>query len=458
MITGGPDGLRVWDLERGELISGIRVTAPAAGALFPNGRHAVVSSLEHLLVLDLDGLKVARKLTGHTGWVKCVQIAADGTQIVSSGFDGTAMVWRLGASSRQMQPRRRGHPSTVTTGIALNTVAATGDYEGSLKLWDLQTGKLQAEHKCRMGKREYALSARAGRTVLTSSSDLEGGSILALNVADGSEEAIRSTAADIAFLGFDRDERHAFLAHGAGATVDVLAIRAPKGQTLALQYLRTLKAPRGRSWIEGAAVTSDGRLLVASASPAYGAGRCQLVLFDVGNGEILATSAEIDGSAQQLAIDNTGARVAFTTIGGRFGMWEPRRRSKVRVLATDLGGDPKLAALAGGTRVVTAGTDVRVWDLDRGEQVNRLTGHPGTWHLEVVKADQILTASDDWTISLWELAIGSEVATLALDRPARVATLNPDGRVFLCGDHGGDVYAFRIVRPATRGGLAEIRR
>ena len=35
-----------------------------------------------------------------------------------------------------------------------------------------------------------------------------------------------------------------------------------------------------------------------------------------------------------------------------------------------------------------------------------------------------------------------------LDGQARVATLSPDGRVFLCADNGGDVYAFRLVRPS----------
>jgi WD40 repeat protein len=126
-------------------------------------------------------------------------------------------------------------------------------------------------------------------------------------------------------------------------------------------------------------------------------------------------------------------------------VWLPERRQPPVTLAQDLGDRPKLISLANTPLVVTAGDDMRVWDVEAALLRLQLGSHPGTRHLEQIGKHRILTASNDWTVSVWDLDAGVELATVAIDGAASVATVSPDGQTFLCGDQGGDVYAFQLV-------------
>jgi WD40 repeat protein len=151
----------------------------------------------------------------------------------------------------------------------------------------------------------------------------------------------------------------------------------------------------------------------------------------------------VGANVVETTITEDGSHVAYTTSHGELGVWEAAA-APPRVLARDLGGFPKLAALAD-RRVVTAADDVRLWDIEEGRLLRRLGGHPGAWHVEVVGPGLVLTASHDWTVSLWDLDAGAELAMLALDGEAQIATLGPHADLFVCADDAGDVYAFRLV-------------
>lgn len=58
--------------------------------------------------------------------------------------------------------------------------------------------------------------------------------------------------------------------------------------------------------------------------------------------------------------------------------------------------------------------------------------------------NQVITASDDWMVTLWDIAAGCEVTTLALDTEARRVAISPDGSMIVAGDGAGDVYAFGL--------------
>jgi WD40 repeat protein len=249
----------------------------------------------------------------------------------------------------------------------------------------------------------------------------------------------------VEFIGCDRDERVLVVAPGGAAELDVLAIDPAYRDRVTVRYERRLAAPPPNSWVDAAGITPDGRRVVAAVSTVFG-GPSALVMFDVGTGEIIAAGERQDRQIQQLTISDDGRRVVFAATNGHLGSWEPERGPAPRILARDLGDQPKLAPL-GGDKVVTAADDVRVWDVETGELTLRLGDHPGTWHLNPARPGEALTASNDWTVSLWDLDCRRELATLALDGEGRLAALSPDAGTFICADDAGDVYAFRIVRP-----------
>jgi WD40 repeat protein len=412
------------------------------------GGRAVYGSERLLVVVDASN-KVVERHTGHAGVLLSVAVTPDGETIVSGGADGTIRIWRLGTTAPLASRRRLGHEMAVLTARALDHAVVTGDDEGDLRLWDLEGGD-QLGKWWGVARRDHAIAAQGGQIVLTSASDLEGGEIKALNVSERTEKTVWLTGGRVEFLLLDRQETILAVAGGGGAQIDIIDA-ADLGAGLG-RFLRSLVAPSDRHWIDSAALTPNGTRLVAAASAAFGS-EDALFVFDVETAAILASSPDLGASVQQLAVSQDGTRVTYLTTSGTLGIWEPGQQLPPRVIARELGPDSKLATIDD-RFAVTSGDQVRLWDLRTCSlRLNLGTCHPGTWHLEIIDDHYALTASQDWTVSLWDLRAATEVAMLALDSEASVATLSPDGTTFVCGDRAGDVYVFRLVDPQVTGYL-----
>jgi WD40 repeat protein len=109
-----------------------------------------------------------------------------------------------------------------------------------------------------------------------------------------------------------------------------------------------------------------------------------------------------------------------------------------------------------GRRAVSASDDrtLRVWDLATGAELARLTGHED-WVLAVALTPdgrRAVSASDDRTLRVWDMETGQELAVVALDgRPACVAVVPSDAAAgvvtLVAGDAAGNVYCLRYVEP-----------
>lgn len=89
-----------------------------------------------------------------------------------------------------------------------------------------------------------------------------------------------------------------------------------------------------------------------------------------------------------------------------------------------------------GSQVLTASNDrtVRIWDVVTGEELGRLIGHSGAvlsveWHPE---RDEILTASEDRTARIWNAKTGEEIGKISgHDGAITEAKWSPDGNQVL---------------------------
>ena len=70
-----------------------------------------------------------------------------------------------------------------------------------------------------------------------------------------------------------------------------------------------------------------------------------------------------------------------------------------------------------GRRAVSASDDrtLKVWDLASGAELHTLSGHTGWVRAVAVTPDgrQAVSASDDNTLKVWDLASGAELHTLS---------------------------------------------
>jgi WD40 repeat protein len=134
--------------------------------------------------------------------------------------------------------------------------------------------------------------------------------------------------------------------------------------------------------------------------------------------------------------------------------------ASLRVWSAD--GDKELAKLGGhtdwlttvtfaGPGAVSAGDDgtARVWDVATGKCLAVLTGHAGPVYAAAVSPDgsRLATAGADRTVRLWDLDAGKELAAFRRHADAVVAVAFADGgRQTLSADRGGTVKAWDVSK------------
>ena len=157
-VVSGSDQIILWDLANGRELRRFPANAGSM-AVTPDGSAALVASSydlstlspHHLLKLwELASGRELREFRGHTSYVRSVAIAPDGRTALSGGWsltgntpinDSELRLWDL-ASGQQVR-QFQGHTDYVAAvAIAPNgRIAASGGGEGSLWVWEIETGR-----------------------------------------------------------------------------------------------------------------------------------------------------------------------------------------------------------------------------------------------------------------------------------------------------------------------------
>ena len=94
---------------------------------------------------DIVELKPIRRFEGHTDNVNSVAFSPDGLLIASGSYDGTVRFWdvQTGKEIRRFEGHRKAYAMGVLS-LAFSPDGrsiASGDHDGTVQLWDVQTGK-----------------------------------------------------------------------------------------------------------------------------------------------------------------------------------------------------------------------------------------------------------------------------------------------------------------------------
>jgi WD40 repeat protein/DNA-binding SARP family transcriptional activator len=462
--------------------SRVVLTVPQGGGLgvMPNGnRFGTTAPDGTATVWDAGTGERIFTVDGHEGDVTGITASPDGRLMATTGTDRTTRLWHAG-TGRAMSVLRGS--DSVVLGSAFSPDGrrlVTKEGDGTLRIWRVATGK-----------EESALRGPPGETF-----DRFGISAAPVFSPDGTRVASGGWGAEATVWDVTSGKIAMRLTHDVFVVTDVAF--SPDGHRLATATIegiaRTWDTQTGKELatfsghageLNSIAFSPDGRRIATAGTDGtarlWNATTGEHLMTLVGHsngirdvaftsdGDRLITSGLDDttrvwdvtarGSRDWLTVTGPKLRmggVAFSPDGSTFAV--PNRRGPgVTVRESDSGqtrlvlkGHPAIIArlayspdgtlLAGtdsaGVNQDEANWEIPIWDTDTGELVHVLKGHTADVVTSAFSADgtKLVTSSYDGTLRIWDLASGTEEASLDIGIDAFGLGFSADDRYLLAG-------------------------
>ncbi len=183
--------------------------------------------------------------------------------------------------------------------------------------------------------------------------------------------------------------------------------------------------------VRAIAFSPDGKTLASGARDAT------VKLWNVENGENIATFVKNAIGVESVAFSPNGKMLAAGTEGGPIKLWDVENGQN---LATFKGETPRVFSIAfspNGKTIASGGGDntIKLWDVETKQNIATLTGHKGIIFSVAFSPDgQILASgSQDDTVKLWHVETGRNLHTFKHRERVFSVAFHPDGKIVAGG-------------------------
>jgi WD40 repeat protein len=372
LATANDKTVKLWDVGAGELIRSTKLPVkgpmPRWLAFSPDGTHAVFSMVirdlyskertpyEELVIWNVANGQRVRGLPveSHTA-----RFTPDGRQIVSGDRDGQLQFWDV--ETGQLKKTVKAHAAPIISlafspdGQRLLTNGGYADQD--LKLWNVQTGELT-------------------RT-------------LGANSAPVYDIAISASGAQLASA-------------GAEGTVTMW-------DTTTGQLLRSIKTDTQGKFASIDLTRDASRLLVTGLE--------EIELRDTASGRLVRSiKTGREAIFKDAAFSPDGSRVISGSRDKTLKLWDAETGEPIRTYAGHTSFVEAVAFSPDGARLLSGGFDdhaVKLWDTKSGEMLRTLSGHSSFVGTVAFSTDgtRLLSGGVDKSIRLWDAASGSLIRT-----------------------------------------------
>jgi uncharacterized protein (TIGR03067 family) len=445
--TSGDKSLRLWNVATGELLrqwDDAPGRTPTSLAVSADERLAATGCFDGAInVWGLDAEQRLRRISAHTKPVHDLTFTPNGRQLLSVSADETVRVWDVETGTEVRRIDSLKGPRCVAVSPDGRWLVV-GCYSWHVAIFNLETAALAKELKAVGGAVLDVTFCPDGRQVAAGTQD---GHVV---IWDVESEAIVTRllghTAAVGNVAFTPDGRFVVSGGDLGVGDQTIRIReVTTGREVARIAAETHILNRF-------ALSPDGQQLLTGGGEVYrdekwhADGDYALRLWNLPQGidQSSSPAAKTDPAAKQRS---TSLKLEQTlTVGA--GAWS--------VLVSP---DGKLLA-ATGAKDASSGV-VKLWDAEMLTEKSTIDQPHGVRQMAFTHdSKQFLTAGDDGTVKLFDLATGTRVGEFAGHRPTCIA-VSHDGKRLATGGPGGSLvlwdFANRKVEKILSGHTDEIR-
>jgi WD40 repeat protein len=320
--------LKIWDVEQGQLLHTLEGHNDSinAFATTPDGKRVISASSDRTLrVWDIDQGRLLHTLEGHTDSINTFALTPNGKRVISASSDQTLKVWDV--DQGQLLHTLEGHTDSVKSVVvtpdgkrAISSPPASFFFSHSndktLKVWDLDHGKLLGTLKGHQGSINAFALTPDGNLVISASSDRT------LKVWDLRQDQLLNCS-----------EQH-------------------------------------QDYITDIVLTPNGKYAVSTSFDRT------LKVWDVDQGQLLHTLEGHNGSVESVVLTPNGKRVISASSDRTLKVWDIEQGQLLHTLEGHQDPIQSVVLTPDGNLAISISWDhtLKVWDVDKGQLLHTLQG------------------------------------------------------------------------------------